>query len=335
MVRRLDAPARAIPRLDPGFEALLGAPLDARPATPHLAEAASILADRGGSLVCAVLSAASGCAVVACDRPFALMLARRCLGGPDAPDDVRGPLDPRWEGALAVLAARLLARAFAPAPPPVVRAVTDDLADALGALGPGPLLAWPWALSLGGDAARALCLVARDVRWDAPPTDPPPTRRLGDVPVAAAVLAGRAQWAAAEVASLARGEVFALDGLRLEGGAPVGDVALALGHPPALARAARLRGDGAVELAGPLELFMEDHDDEGARLAELPVQVAVELAREPFPLAEVAAWRAGEVVTFRARVGDAVTVRANGRAVARGELVDVEGDVGVRIVEVL
>jgi len=336
LLRRLGAPARPAPRLDAGFEALLGGPLDARPGVPHLAEPASLLADRGGSVVCAVLSAAGGCAVVACDRPFALMLARRCLGGPDAPDDARGPLDPRWEGSLAVLAARLLARASAPAPPPVVRAVTDDLADALGALGPGPLLAWPWALSLGGDAARALCLVARDVRWDAPPADPPSPQRLGDVPVTAAVLAGRARWPAAEVASLARGEVFALDGLRLEGGAPVGDVALALGHPPALARAARLRGDGAVELAGPLEPFMEDHDDDGgARLAELPVEVAVELARERFALAEVAAWRAGEVVTFRARVGDAVTVRANGRAVARGELVDVEGDVGVRIVEVL
>jgi flagellar motor switch/type III secretory pathway protein FliN len=30
-----------------------------------------------------------------------------------------------------------------------------------------------------------------------------------------------------------------------------------------------------------------------------------------------------------------VTVRASGRAIARGELVDIEGDVGVRIVEIL
>jgi type III secretion protein Q len=339
LVRRLGAPARPsqAPRLDPGFDALLGAPLGARPGVPHLADRSALLRALDRAMLCVVASLGGGRAVAACDRPFALALAQRCLGGPDEPAVTHaphGPLDPRWEGALTVVASRLFARALAPAPAPVVRAVTDDAAEALGTLGGAdPLLVWPWTLSLGASAARALVVLERDAPWSAA-QDTPSAGRLRGLPVTASVLAGRACWRPGEISALAPGEVLALDGLALRDGALAGDVTVALGHPPALSRAARLRDDGAVEVTGPLEPFMEDHDDE-AQLATLPVEVAVELAREPFPLAEVAAWRAGEVVAFRARVGESVTVRAGGRAVARGELVDVEGDVGVRIVEIL
>jgi len=334
LVRGLGAPALPSPPPDDGLRALLGAELTARPDAPTLAERASLARSLDRAALCAVLSYGRGCAVAACDRPFALALAQRCLGGPDAPvvsHAPHGPLAPRWEGALTALTSRLVARAFAPAPPPVVRAVTDDLGDALDALRGDPLLVWPWTLTLGGRSARVTLLLERDL----PPSAEVPARhRLGALPVTASVLAGRARWSAADLASLAPGEVLALDGLSHRGATLTGDVSIALGHPPALTRAARLRDDGAVVLAGALEPFMDDHDDD-AQLETLPVEVAVEVAREPFSFAEVAAWRAGEVVSFRARVGEAVTVRASGRAVARGELVDVEGDVGVRILEIL
>lgn len=70
-------------------------------------------------------------------------------------------------------------------------------------------------------------------------------------------------------------------------------------------------------------------------LTALPVEVTVEIARAQCAVSEVASWRPGEVVTLATRVGDLVVVRAGGREVARGELVDVEGEVGVRILEVL
>ena len=334
LVRGLGAPALPGPWPDEGFRALLGAELTARPDAPSLTDRAALLHSLDRAALCAVLSHGRGCAVAACDRPFALALAQRCLGGPDAPDvshAPHGPLAPRWEGALTVITSRLLARAFAPSPPPVVRAITDDLGDALDALRGDPLLAWPWTLTLGERSARVTLLLERDLP---PSADVPARRRLGELPVRASMVAGRARWSPADLASLAPGEVLALDGLSRRGGALTGDVSIALGHPPALTRAARLRDDGAVVLVGALEPFMEDHDDD-ARLETLPVEVAVEVAREAFSFAEVAAWRAGEVVPFRARVGEAVTIRASGRAVARGELVDVEGDIGVRILEIL
>ncbi len=334
LVRGLGAPSQPRPQRDGGLRALLGAPLVAQPHAPALTDRGTLLRSLDRATLAAVLSLRHGCAVVACDRPFALSLAQRCLGGPDAPEVTyapHGPLAPRWEGALTALTARLLARAFDPAPPPVVRAITDDLPDAIAALHGDPLLAWPWTLALGERSARVTVVLERDAR---PAFDSPSWRRLDDLPVVASAVAGRARWTLSALASLARGEVIALDGLSLCEGTLRGDVSVAMGHPPGLARAARLRDDGAVVLCGALVPFMEDHDDE-AQLATLPVEVAVEIARESFSFAEVAAWRAGEVVPFRARVGDVVTVRASGRAIARGELVDIEGDVGVRIVEIL
>ena len=70
-------------------------------------------------------------------------------------------------------------------------------------------------------------------------------------------------------------------------------------------------------------------------LASLPVEVDVVIARGTFSVGEAAAWRVGEVISFPSRIGDAVVVRAGGRAVGRGELCDVEGEVGVRITELL
>lgn len=335
LVRHLGAPrAPGVPCLDPGFDALLGAMLRAHPGAPCLSDATKILDDWGASVLCAVLSVAGGSAILACDRPFALTLAQRCLGGPES-DAVRhaphGTLAPRWEGALAVLVARLLAHAFATTAVPVVRAVTDDLADALRALRGDTLCFWPWTLSLGAMTARAFAVapwgVACSVPWPSIPRRP-----LGDVPVTVAIVAGQVHWDTPTIASLQRGEVIVAEGLHMTQGALTGEVILALGHPPTLARRSSLRGD-RVEVIGPLEPFMEEEDD--ARLAELSVTVTLELARESFPLATISTWCPGEVVVFRTHVGDTVTLRANGRTIARGELVDVDGDIGVRILEVV
>ncbi len=72
-----------------------------------------------------------------------------------------------------------------------------------------------------------------------------------------------------------------------------------------------------------------------AALGDLPVEVTVELGQASFPLHAVARWRVGEVVEFPQRTDAGVIVRAGGRVVARGELVDVDGCVGVALTEVL
>jgi type III secretion protein Q len=59
----------------------------------------------------------------------------------------------------------------------------------------------------------------------------------------------------------------------------------------------------------------------------------VELARVELTVAQLASLRAGEVLTTGTMVGTQVALRAGDRVVARGELVDVEGELGVRILE--
>jgi type III secretion system YscQ/HrcQ family protein len=68
------------------------------------------------------------------------------------------------------------------------------------------------------------------------------------------------------------------------------------------------------------------------RHAQLPVMLEVELARVEVPLAELARLEPGAVLPLAIDRRGLVTLRAGERALARGELVDVEGAVGVRIV---
>jgi type III secretion protein Q len=64
---------------------------------------------------------------------------------------------------------------------------------------------------------------------------------------------------------------------------------------------------------------------------DAPIEVVVELSRFTLTLEEIGALRVGEVLSTGRPIGERVTLRAGGRAIASGELMDVEGEVGVRI----
>lgn len=68
-------------------------------------------------------------------------------------------------------------------------------------------------------------------------------------------------------------------------------------------------------------------------LAEMPVQVRAEAGTVTMPARAWAAMGPGDVVVLDRRVGESVLLRIGGRVVGRGELVDVDGVLGVRIVE--
>jgi type III secretion protein Q len=79
---------------------------------------------------------------------------------------------------------------------------------------------------------------------------------------------------------------------------------------------------------------MQDGDTEKNvidRAGDVPIELAIEIARFALPLAELATLRAGEVLVTGRAVGERVILRAGERAVAEGELVDVDGEVGVRV----
>ena len=67
---------------------------------------------------------------------------------------------------------------------------------------------------------------------------------------------------------------------------------------------------------------------------DVPIELVVEFARLNLPLGKIVALGEGDVVTLDRPLAEPVTLRANGKLIAKGELVDVEGEAGVRLVEV-
>jgi type III secretion system YscQ/HrcQ family protein len=69
----------------------------------------------------------------------------------------------------------------------------------------------------------------------------------------------------------------------------------------------------------------------GDLLADIPLQLAVELARIPVTADEVVALKVGQIIELHRSPGEPVELSVNGKVVARGELVEVEGQLGVRV----
>ncbi|MFL5320149.1 MAG: type III secretion system cytoplasmic ring protein SctQ [Myxococcaceae bacterium] len=99
--------------------------------------------------------------------------------------------------------------------------------------------------------------------------------------------------------------------------------------------------DGPDESTNPVgqrtsevEAFVEENADQaegGDLLNDIPLQIAVELSRVPITAEEVVALKIGQVLDLNRVPGEPVELSVNGKIVARGELVEVEGHLGVRI----
>ncbi len=68
-------------------------------------------------------------------------------------------------------------------------------------------------------------------------------------------------------------------------------------------------------------------------VGEVPVVVRVEIGVAEMRARDWAAITPGDVITLRRRIAEPVVLRVGGIEMARGELVDIEGDVGVRVTE--
>ena len=66
---------------------------------------------------------------------------------------------------------------------------------------------------------------------------------------------------------------------------------------------------------------------------DTPIELCLTLASFTLPLGELAALQPGDVIDTGRAVGAHVTLTASGRAVAIGELVELNGDVGLRVLE--
>ncbi|HEX7314722.1 MAG TPA: type III secretion system cytoplasmic ring protein SctQ [Pyrinomonadaceae bacterium] len=84
------------------------------------------------------------------------------------------------------------------------------------------------------------------------------------------------------------------------------------------------------------EAELDEPGAEGASMLDaLLLTVRIELAGRRLTLDELARLRAGQILELGCRATDPVDLVADGRRVASGELVDIEGQLGVRITRVL
>lgn len=69
-------------------------------------------------------------------------------------------------------------------------------------------------------------------------------------------------------------------------------------------------------------------------LKQLPVNISLEVASAEVSLGEISEMGEGHVITLDRMVGEPLDVRVNGALLGRGEVVEVNGRYGVRLLEV-
>ncbi|MBK7398072.1 MAG: FliM/FliN family flagellar motor switch protein [Myxococcales bacterium] len=113
--------------------------------------------------------------------------------------------------------------------------------------------------------------------------------------------------------------------------------ALAAGPPPSEGRSPMADTDepgATVEMAALPPHAGEPRAPELAQaLAELPLEVQIELGTATMTARAWSSFAIGDVLVVDQRVGEPVALRVSGRLIGRGELVEVDGAVGVRITE--
>jgi flagellar motor switch protein FliN len=72
-----------------------------------------------------------------------------------------------------------------------------------------------------------------------------------------------------------------------------------------------------------------------SRLSDIPMELSVEIGRTHMTVGETLELRIGSVVTLERLAGEAVDLLVNGTAIARGEVVVVDEQYGLRVTEIL
>jgi type III secretion system YscQ/HrcQ family protein len=168
---------------------------------------------------------------------------------------------------------------------------------------------------------------------------------LGSMPLSLPIVAAVCHAAAADVASLRPGDALMLPQWPLAAAvdrrAWLGPVLLAAPTAEAGIRA-ELGDEGRLVLRGdshPLwvrEAEMTESELSNAlvdAVGEIPVLIRVEIGEALMAARDWAALERGDVLALGRRIGEPVVLRVGGVPVATGELVQIDGDIGVRIVE--
>ena len=280
------------------------------------------------------------------DRQLGRALVSRVVGRPGGLGDPRAANPPEIDGALLAVISAVARRAH-------------GSGEALHPVGPGAWSRTPGERHL---AVRASVMIGADsfgvnaaVLIRKPYTaDPVPAidrlSSLGELPISFPVVIAVAAAKAGDIYGLAAGDVF-LPGagwaVRTSAGASAkrltGEVILvAPGQERGIAGTLGESGEivvvGVKAVPEDAEAMMtsSDRDDQTATsevILDAPLVVRVELGAVTLAAREWAALGAGDVIALSKRVSEPVVLRIGGLEVARGELVDIEGELGVRIRE--
>jgi len=295
--------------------------------------------------------------VVAIDPELAHAIVDRALGGEGrdivALPDV--PLGDAERGVLAYVVARALG---ATAGRWKLEQVVTTRSAVLHALGHEPAAMWHARVALGSSHGVVRAFVALSaIEAIAPPehgtataaTDgaTPLPRAIACLPLELVATCGSASLSRSDARSLRGGDVLVLDSALARRGRDgiEGDAELRVAgarrtcwrctveHGTLRVVAVDRSEERAASEGRRVEREPEDRTDRRAvdLAADAPVEVSVEIARFKLPLGELSSLQPGEILATGRAVGDHVVLRAGEQALAIGELVDVDGEVGVRI----
>ena len=88
--------------------------------------------------------------------------------------------------------------------------------------------------------------------------------------------------------------------------------------------------------AGPVEQSPAPVSaEELSRLHDVPVELAVEVGRTQMTIREALALGPGSIVTLNRLAGEPVDLLVNGKPIARGEVVVIDEEFGLRLTEIV
>jgi type III secretion system YscQ/HrcQ family protein len=298
------------------------------------------------------------------EPPLAHALVDRLLGFERLPAEGRLQVTPVEWGILSFVAARALDRLDETPGPlgPWDLAIDRVGPDPFEPEGLGPIVTWRWRVRIGQTAASARLwlpesLLALWLLDDPPaPTDPIPLDRFADISSVWKAEAGSVLLPKG-LAKLRRNALLLIEGSPLTGtpGSPSGPIALVQEDPSARpyfeARAVPETGATRLILDSPLKRdpnprgtpAMPSPADKGASQApqpgavapaDSPVTLTVELGRVNIPLHRLADLKPGDVIELGRQAQEPVDLTSGGRLIARGELVQVDTELGVRVTQV-
>lgn len=79
----------------------------------------------------------------------------------------------------------------------------------------------------------------------------------------------------------------------------------------------------------------EQHSADLHRLEDVPVELAVEIGRTKMTIGETLALGPGSIISLNRLAGEPVDLLVNGKRIARGEVVVIDEEFGLRLTEVV